>query len=35
MAIDAVELHDKLMENFMDYNNGDYKQDMKHPTVQT
>jgi hypothetical protein len=31
MAIDADELHDKLMGNFMDYNNGDYKQDMKHP----
>jgi hypothetical protein len=31
MAIDAGELHDKLMENFMSYNNGDYKTDMKHP----
>jgi hypothetical protein len=31
MAIDADELHDKLMRNFMDYNNGGYKQDMKHP----
>ncbi|GHU65095.1 hypothetical protein FACS189447_03420 [Spirochaetia bacterium] len=31
MAIDADELHDQLMENFMDYNNGDYKNDMNHP----
>lgn len=31
MAIDAEELHNKLMENFMGYNNGDYKLDMKHP----